>query len=77
MRNFNHEMAIQTLRIRSEASTLSRIGERWRVRAGRVSVPTPQTAGGDSPLSLVQTGSVSLLTIRWPHQEIRRNEHDP
>jgi hypothetical protein len=44
MRNFNHEMAIQTLRFRSEASTLSRIGERWRVRAARVSVPTPQTA---------------------------------
>ena len=44
MRNFNHEMASRTLRFRSEAPTLSRIGERWRVRAARVSVPTPQTA---------------------------------
>ena len=44
MLKLNDEMAIRTLRFRSQASTLSRIGERWRVRAARVSVPTPQTA---------------------------------
>ena len=44
MRRLNGEMAIQTLRFRSEASTLLRIGEHWRVRAARVSVPTPQNA---------------------------------
>jgi len=44
MLKLNDEMAIRTLRFRSQAPTLSRIGERWRVRAARVSVPTPQTA---------------------------------
>ena len=44
MRNLKQEMAIRTLRFRSEASALSRIGERWRVRAAHVAVPTPQTA---------------------------------
>jgi hypothetical protein len=44
MRRLNSEMAIRTLRFRSAASTLSRIGERWRVRAARVFVPAPQTA---------------------------------
>ena len=44
MQNSKQEMAIRTLRFRSETLALSRIGERWRGRAARVSVPTPQTA---------------------------------
>ena len=44
MRRLNREMAIRTLRCRSQASTLLRIGEHWRVRVARVSVPTPQNA---------------------------------
>jgi hypothetical protein len=45
MRKVNHEMAIRTLRLGSDTSTLSsRFEERWKIRAAGVTVPAPREA---------------------------------
>jgi hypothetical protein len=44
MRKVNHEMAIRTLRLGSNTSTLSRFEERWKARAAGVTAPAPREA---------------------------------